>query len=100
MIDEDDPSMGFVQIRVGFHSGPVISDVVGTRLPKYGMFGDSINTASRMESNSIAGRIHCSLVSANLLKEQAPEIPLVSRGTLNIKGKGNMETFFVNETAL
>ena len=100
MVDEDDPSLGFVTIRVGFHSGPVISDVVGTRLPKYGMFGDSINTASRMESNSIAGRIHCSLVSANLLREQAPDIPLVSRGTLNIKGKGNMETYFVNETKL
>ena len=39
-IDRDDPSMGCLEIRVGFHSGPVTSGVVGTRLPKYGIFGD------------------------------------------------------------
>jgi class 3 adenylate cyclase len=44
LIDVDDPSRGYLQIRVGFHTGPVISDVVGSRLPKYGVFGDAVNT--------------------------------------------------------
>ena len=97
IVDEDDPSKGNVQIRVGFHSGPVIADVIGTRLPKYSIFGDTVNTSSRMESNSLPGRIQCSSTSAKLLSEQAPTIPLASRGHIHVKGKGEMHTFWVNE---
>jgi len=91
-IDLNDISKGFVEIRVGFHSGPVISDVVGSRLPKFGVFGDTVNTASRMESNSAPSCIHCSELSAKLLMVQAPDIFLESRGTIRIKGKGEMHT--------
>jgi len=96
-IDEDDYSKGYVEIRVGFHSGPVIADVIGKRLPKYGVFGDAVNTASRMESNSETGRIHCSEISANLLMTQDPEMTIVSRGNIRIKGKGEMHTYWVGE---
>lgn len=94
-IDEEHPETGYVQIRVGFHSGPVIADVIGTRLPKYDVFGDTVNTASRMESNSESGRIHCSKASADLLRLQDPKSRLVSRGQIDIKGKGLMSTYWV-----
>ena len=55
----------------------------------------AVNVASRMESNSKSCRIHCSKESAKLLLEQAPEIPLYKRGTINIKGKGHMKTYWV-----
>lgn len=86
-----------MQIRIGFHSGPVTAAVVGTRLPKYSLVGDTINTASRMESNSSPGRIHCSDRSEELLRKQAPEISTKCRGAVNIKGKGEMITYWVGE---
>ena len=95
LIDVDDPSRGHVEIRVGFHTGPVVSNVVGTLNPRYGVFGDTVNTASRMESTSANGKIHCSQASAHLLLEQAPKIPVKLRGDTNIKGKGKMTTYWV-----
>lgn len=97
LVDEADLSRGFVSIRVGFHSGPVIATVVGSRNPKYTLIGDTVNTSSRMENNSLPGCILCSRAAANLLNEQIHNFSVTSRGRIEVKGKGAMETFWVAE---
>lgn len=97
LIDEDAPNKGFINIRAGFHSGPVVSNVIGSLNPRYGLFGDTVNTSSRMESNSKANRVLCSEIAYKLLAEQAPEITVKKRGRIAVKGKGDMIVYWVGD---
>ena len=74
LLDEENPSLGFVQIRVGMHTGPVCGTVLGRQAQKYTLIGDSVNIASRMESTSEAGRIQCSEAFALVVQDQVEEI--------------------------
>jgi class 3 adenylate cyclase len=80
-------------LRIGIHTGPVIAGVVGHKKVSYDLWGDTVNTASRMESSGIPGKINISSITYGMVKDF---FLCEYRGKLPVKYKGNIDMYFVN----
>lgn len=82
------------EMRVGIHVGPIVAGIVGVKKFQYDIWGDTVNTASRMESNGLVGKVNISHDTYILVKDEK-DLAFEYRGKITAKGKGELEMYFV-----
>ena len=95
----DDANLPGFEMRVGIHSGPVVAGIVGVKKFQYDIWGDTVNIASRMESNGQIGKVNISEDTYRLVKDN-PSFSFTSRGMIRVKGKGELPMYFVERLAV
>lgn len=86
-----------LDVRIGIHSGKVTAGVLRGKKSRFQLFGDTVNTAARLESNGMRGKIHISEDTAQELREQGKDSWIIKReDMIEAKGKGLMQTYWVN----
>ena len=81
-------------MRLGIHAGPIVAGIVGVKKFQYDIWGDTVNTASRMESNGAVGKVNISETLYQILKDDV-NFAFEARGSIEAKGKGEMSMYFV-----
>lgn len=86
------PQHGHIALRVGIATGQVVAGVVGTKRFLFDMWGDAVNVAARMEQHGVPGHIQ---VTEEVVDKAGHDFSFEFRGTLNVKGKGAMDAYFL-----
>jgi class 3 adenylate cyclase len=84
----------FFEMRVGVHTGPVVAGIVGVKKFQYDIWGDTVNTANRIENVGETGKVNISQATYELIKDD-PAFTFEARGKIEVKGKGEVEMWFV-----